>query len=75
MSIKFCLDVKGDDYIILCNFGGRMMRRRKRKKPVLMGLILILEPSSIRLLLLGRDIITVYRENQQYRGRYYELQR
>ena len=52
-----------------------MMRRRKRKKPVLMGLILILEPSNIRLLLLGRDIITVYRENQHYRGRYYELQR
>ena len=37
-----------------------------------MGLILILEPSNIRLLPLGRDIITVYRENQQYRGRYYE---
>ena len=57
-------------------FGGRMMggfkviefpppltapqRRGKRKKPVLMGLILILELSNNRLLLLGRDIITVY---------------
>ena len=75
MSIKFCLDVKSDEYIILCNFGGLMMSRRKRKKPVFMGLILILEPSNIRLLPLGRDIVTVYRENQHYRGRYYELQR
>ena len=53
VSIKLCLDVRNDEYIILCNFGGRIMsesrvtgdglrspspRYRRKKSPACMGL-------------------------------------